>query len=893
MGALAADFSWTREDEFKLKKAAENSLLAHVNAIKINSDKDNPVGLTLALKMRKGLPFAGVSMESLARGVVQFSKRFTIQELQDRWHAILYDPVVAAEASARMLEFEHSASAPISKSAPLDNVVAENISVSGKRKAESVRQLFYAMRKRMRDHPSNSLDLSFQNTTVNNNANGNEEHPPATDFVVGELVQDNQAAGFSTYEAVGHADFNLDLNQHTLHCEHQNCIGDNSYIELHDRGTLVAHTSQDNISLLENDALVEESDEFKEIYDLLEEEGTELPGIIDQPNIDKLNEYPVIQGEGNLHLPHPVGQAVWGTGDPCSSTSPSFHVKEEHQSMTRTSDFPGDVYSGAAKLENQMCGETTTAVTSANSYLMEISNTLFDLAMEDDLPLMDADGNVIDKSYIDGLSSLLLDSPKADARRDIIVSTMPVVDEFIDYAASCGQFGNKSQPQCGHQETKNLEGLLLPSASGMNSKSLNSVIICTLNTEDPDIPSNDDVFLLPLAPFPSPYVMQMDIFKPPPHPTSKPIKDSAVGWKRDFRVPKQIIPKENKYEQSQFSSPIIGSQLRSEILGDNRLKQDLSSSDDQHVVHGKSSLPCEDRSQVRPAIICRSDLFPASEKAAAIKSEQEMHHCNPVSTVLENKMGGSDIFPNPPQLNAVVGNHDMHANTTVQKEEILHAEIASIEDTNPILVVRHSSTEEEALPSLSDDDIPNFSDVEAMILDEDLSPDEQNLYANGIESSCHLQTLKYEHADARKMIIRWEQAAGALMKRDMTSRGAFAILQGWHMTYYVKKPEVLIGRATEDVHVDIDLGRDGHNSRVSRRQAIIHLDQEGSFHLKNLGKYSVFVNSVELATNQSVNLTSSCLIEIRGMPFLFETNEACIKQYVDSINKTDVEDKKR
>ncbi|XP_024976156.1 uncharacterized protein LOC112514068 isoform X2 [Cynara cardunculus var. scolymus] len=822
MGALAADFSWTREDEFKLKKAAE----------------------------------AGVSMESLARGVVQFSKRFTIQELQDRWHAILYDPVVAAEASARILEFEQSASARISKSAQLDNI-EEDISVSGKRKAESVRQLFYAMRKRMRDHPSNSLDVSFPNTTVNSNGNGNEEHPPAADFVVGEIVQDNQAAGFSTYEAAGHADFSLDVNHHTLHCEHQNCIGDNSYIELHDRGTLVAHTNQDNISLLENDASIEESDEFKEIYDLLEDEGTELPGMIDQPHIDKLNEYPVIRGEGNLHSPNPDCQAaiqnpgpssmlqkmaVWNTEDPCSSTSPSIHVKEDQRSVARTSDFPGDVYSGVAKLEKQMCGETTTAVTSASSYLMEISNTLFDLAMEDDdLPLMDADGNVIDKSYIDGLSSLLLDSPKADARRDIIVSTMPVVDEFIDnhYAACFGQFGNKNQPQGGHQEAKSLECLLLPSASGMNSKSQNSVIICTLNTEDPEIPSNDDVFLLPLVPFTSPYVMQMDIFQPPPHSTSKSIKDSAVGWKRDFRVPKQIIPKENRYEQSQFPSPIIGSQLRSEILGDNRLKQDLSSSDGQHVLHGKPSLPCEDRSQVRPAIICRSDLFPASEKASATKSEQEMHHCNPVSTLLENKTDGSDIFANSPKLNAVVGNHDMHANATVQKEEILHAEIASTEHTNPILVVRPSPTDE-ALPSLSDDDIPNFSDVEAMILDEDLSPSEQNLYVNGIESSCHLQTLKYENADTHKMIIRWEQAAEALLKRDMTSRGAFAILQGWHMTYYVKKPEVLVGRATEDVHVDIDLGRDGHNSRVSRRQ-------------------------------------------IRGMPFLFETNEACIKQYVDSI----------
>ncbi|KAI3699608.1 hypothetical protein L2E82_44032 [Cichorium intybus] len=57
MGALAADFGWTREEIFKLKTAA------------------------------------------------QLSKQFIIQELHDRWHVILDDPVVAAEASARMLEY--------------------------------------------------------------------------------------------------------------------------------------------------------------------------------------------------------------------------------------------------------------------------------------------------------------------------------------------------------------------------------------------------------------------------------------------------------------------------------------------------------------------------------------------------------------------------------------------------------------------------------------------------------------------------------------------------------------------------------------------------------------------------------------------------------------------
>ncbi|KAI3496268.1 hypothetical protein L1887_38625 [Cichorium endivia] len=92
----------------------------------------------------------------------------------------------------------------------------------------------------------------------------------------------------------------------------------------------------------------------------------------------------------------------------------------------------------------------------------------------------------------------------------------------------------------------------------------------------------------------------------------------------------------------------------------------------------------------------------------------------------------------------------------------------------------------------------------------------------------------------------------------MTSWGNFAILQRSQLIYYIKKPEILMGRATEDVIVDVDLGREG-DCRLSLRQSTI--------------------------------LTSSCLIEIRGMPFLFETNKESIKRYVDSVKiKSDMED---
>ncbi|KAI3752500.1 hypothetical protein L2E82_24533 [Cichorium intybus] len=79
--------------------------------------------------------------------------------------------------------------------------------------------------------------------------------------------------------------------------------------------------------------------------------------------------------------------------------------------------------------------------------------------------------------------------------------------------------------------------------------------------------------------------------------------------------------------------------------------------------------------------------------------------------------------------------------------------------------------------------------------------------------------LKYKNANFQRRFIRLEQSANGFMKRDMTSWGNFAILQGWQVIYYIKKPKILMGRETEDVIVDVDLGREG-DCRISRRTAV-------------------------------------------------------------------------
>ncbi|KAK5823798.1 hypothetical protein PVK06_018561 [Gossypium arboreum] len=189
-------------------------------------------------------------------------------------------------------------------------------------------------------------------------------------------------------------------------------------------------------------------------------------------------------------------------------------------------------------------------------------------------------------------------------------------------------------------------------------------------------------------------------------------------------------------------------------------------------------------------------------------------------------------------------------------------------------IVDHPPPEAEELLIESDEDVPYFSDVEAMVLipDMDLDPDDQDL--------CDWEVARYQHEDSKRATIRLEQGPNSYMQRAIASNGAFAILYDRHSNhYYIKKPEIFY---PQNFIVDIDLGRQGCATNVSMQHAIINIEEDGSFHLKNLGKCSISINN-EVAPGHSPSLNSGCLIQMRGVSLIFETNQTCVKQHLNSV----------
>ncbi|KAF5196004.1 Forkhead-associated domain-containing protein, putative isoform [Thalictrum thalictroides] len=63
------------------------------------------------------------------------------------------------------------------------------------------------------------------------------------------------------------------------------------------------------------------------------------------------------------------------------------------------------------------------------------------------------------------------------------------------------------------------------------------------------------------------------------------------------------------------------------------------------------------------------------------------------------------------------------------------------------------------------------------------------------------------------------------------------------------------------------------------------MEEDGSFSLKNLGKGPIIVNGKEVASGHCIKLGPSCVIEIRSMNFIFESNQKVVKQYLINTAK--------
>ncbi|KAF3446390.1 hypothetical protein FNV43_RR11569 [Rhamnella rubrinervis] len=897
MGALAPVSPWIPQDDLLLKNAVE----------------------------------AGASLESLAKGAVQFSRRFTVQELQDRWYSLLYDPVVSAEASACMIEFEHSASTLPSKFNILGNS-KDNKCISGKRKAESVRSCYYALRKRICNEPFNSMDLSFLVAPNSSNYVGNEGEHLSGSCMPGDPISnpfgfegtdmdtmDNAFPGNMMESAVAP---NGDSIDHTFNVGLQNPVAVDFPIEQNNTHGEIPHVSGENLPLAGKGSAFEklgQSQEFPECsFFKADELGVNSSSQFGQINGDQPNMCSEFQGSkvfnspvsecgaslSSLDYSSPLpGMSIWKTvsapalpvdiglkqKDLCGGDT--FELPDDYDTRnTRTSEYdvPLDV-----KVEIKMETDDFIGNSNPEGYLAELSNSLLEFTTDEELLFMNIDGkDMIDKSYYDGLSSLLLNSPSKvspDDMTNIAEAETPVAPD-VCIASSSGAHPGKLNDNGGscnvnlhmscNSETQMQSSVLASSLQFPELK--DGIINCILNTEDPDIPCNDDVFLpnhLPPVSLPS---ITEQTFQEAKSPISSSAKDFPGFKKTSNRGPSFMHKEQNALGKSHASSQTLGSSVQGlkSPFSNFGIKFEHSKTDSAQVPSTVVGNASGSPDQIN-AVNLRTKLPP--EMLEESKETVLTKHLNSTDCCIEKPAFDYENFKSYSQKNVGGIKEELNMSGATRDDQSIHAEVASMNIAVPEPVLNPPTWDQDGLLIESDDDVLCYSDVEAMILDMDLDPDNQDLYASE-------EVTRYQNASTKKAIVRLEQGAQSYMHRAIASHGAFAILYGRHSKHYIKKPEVLLGRSTEDFTVDIDLGREGRANKISRRQATIKLDKGGVFYLKNLGKSAVSMNGKEVVSGQSVSLNSNCLLEIRGTPFIFETNQTRVKQYLDSITNITIQE---
>ncbi|KAL3639111.1 hypothetical protein CASFOL_017018 [Castilleja foliolosa] len=708
MGAMVPPLQWSPEDDVLLKSTVE----------------------------------AGASLESLAKGAVQFSRRYTVKELQDRWLSLLYDPVTVMEASPHMFEIERSGVTNQSKLTKPETA-KETTLCPVKRKSKSIRQCYYAMRKRICSEP---FDIMGINNLL---SDPNFGDGPSTDCHTNIPILNDLGIEGQDFEF----------------------------------GPLV--TDDQSFPYEDNNNLSLTGDQPKEypLCNLFEPEGLE-------------------NGPGpfrNFACSSSTMPQVpmWDTSE---DISVPIQMAEQEEQQARDAFINPEAHNNPNETED---------------YLAEISSTLFD-----DLIFVDNNGKeTIDNVYYDGFSSLLLDSP---SQADVVEDANLVTDEHNKAA--------DPQVKCFGPEYRN------------------GVICCTLNTEDPEIPSNEDVFL-PFR-FPSPSDTPRE-----PHWR---LEDSSYLGPSAQKVNggPSAIRKKQKDSGSSQPSDSKGSKCPAR---DQVVKFELPKSNVQQAVLKNGPSRCISLSS---ANVTANRYIGSGVKRGSTEMVDRGKNLDyePLDVCADNNNGGHGLEvtegPEKNNMKADISNAEVSCRKTIEIQTMIDkSQLSDMEEW-------------------SENDVPYFSDVEAMILDMDLSPDES--YTNP-------EVLRYQHDESKRTIIRLEQAADACIQRAVSSRGAFAVLYGRRSKHFIRKTEVILGRETNQSTVDIDLGREKNGGKVTRKQATIKMDMHGIFQMINNGKTSIHVNGKDVAPGYRSSLNHGCLIEIRGLAFIFEINRTRVNQYMNSI----------
>ena len=99
-----------------------------------------------------------------------------------------------------------------------------------------------------------------------------------------------------------------------------------------------------------------------------------------------------------------------------------------------------------------------------------------------------------------------------------------------------------------------------------------------------------------------------------------------------------------------------------------------------------------------------------------------------------------------------------------------------------------------------------------------------------------------------------------------------AVIRGRLVRYLMRSREITIGRTTGDHSVDADLSLEGPAWKISRKQGVIKLRNNGDFLISNEGKRPIIIDGTPVLPGQRGKLNNNSVLEIASLRFIFLIN---------------------
>ncbi|XP_040395462.1 microspherule protein 1 isoform X2 [Cygnus olor] len=89
-------------------------------------------------------------------------------------------------------------------------------------------------------------------------------------------------------------------------------------------------------------------------------------------------------------------------------------------------------------------------------------------------------------------------------------------------------------------------------------------------------------------------------------------------------------------------------------------------------------------------------------------------------------------------------------------------------------------------------------------------------------------------------------------------------------------PQITLGRATRDNQIDVDLALEGPAWKISRKQGVIKLKNNGDFFIANEGRRPIYIDGRPVLGGNKWKLNNNSVVEIASLRFVFLINQDLI-----------------